>query len=467
MSVPSHNPQNNGTNAPMTTVYTDGACVNNGRKNAKAGSGAWYGENDPCNLSVRVAHKEQSNQTGELVVVLMVVKNHPPNEDLHIISDSKYVIDGITKHAKKWEERGWIDVQHKDLFKCVIAWMRSRKGRTTMEWVKGHNGTRGNKEADRLAGEGAEKQLPESPLDLKYPPNQLSPGAKLARLEQRDFYQILSEKKPIPMRKRTERNIGIIQACTQETFEKSPTTEDVWIATKHKDLTRKTRDFLWKSTQNAYKIGEFWNQIEGYEQRGVCPICDEQEDMEHILTKCDAGPRAQAWQMAGNLWKKRSNDPIPTRLGDILGCGLAEFKKEGKPDRGKNRLYRILVSETAYLIWKMRNERRIRDNNTQGNAPSETETRRRWTHAINRQLTIDRALTDNTRFGKRALDPKVVRDTWKGCLEDEEYLPSEWYKLKGVLVGISPTCSPRRVDRRGTRRVEERSPTQSREAASA
>ena len=37
-------------------------------------------------------------------------------------------------------------------------------------------------------------------------------------------------------------------------FRITPMAEN-WEATRHKDLTRKTSDFLWKSTQNAYKIG--------------------------------------------------------------------------------------------------------------------------------------------------------------------------------------------------------------------
>ena len=123
------------------------------------------------------------------------------------------------------------------------------------------------------------------------------------------------------------------------TFNSSPTTEQVWLATRHRDLTRKTRDFLWKSTQNAYKIGDYWLPIEGYEQRGTCPICDVQEDMEHILTACKARAREVIWDLANNLWRKRSNTPLPHRLGDILGCGLAEFKTNDRVDKGKNRLY--------------------------------------------------------------------------------------------------------------------------------
>ena len=41
-----------------------------------------------------------------------------------------------------------------------------------------------------------------------------------------------------------------------------------------------------------------------------------------------------------------------TSLGDILGCGLANFQRKGKPDTGKNRLYCIIMSETVFLIWK-------------------------------------------------------------------------------------------------------------------
>ena len=154
------------------------------------------------------------------------------------------------------------------------------------------------------------------------------------------------------------------------------------------------------------------------------------------------------WDLANGLWRRRSNTPLPHRLGDILGCGLAEFKTNDKIDKGKNRLYRILVSETAYLIWKMRNERRIRDGDTPGHEQQEREIRNRWTHALNKRLTIDRALTNDIKFGKRALSEKTVIKTWHGCLDNENELPPDWHKLKGVLVGIFSSRPPGR-DRQG------------------
>lgn len=61
------------------------------------------------------------------------------------------------------------------------------------------------------------------------------------------------------------------------------------------------------------------------------------------------------------LWTQRHDEPFEPSLGNALGCGLANFTTEEKPLTGKNRLYKILVSESAFLIWKLRCERAIGD----------------------------------------------------------------------------------------------------------
>ena len=432
----------NAPNRP-TTVYTDGACLNNGEENTSAGLGVWYGDEDTRNLSMKVPTHEQSNQTGELLAVLMAVKNHPPNEDLKIISDSKYVIDGLTKNRGRWETRDWIDTQHGDIFKCITAWIRWRNGKTYITWVKGHSGVKGNEEADRLAGEGAKLTTSDPNFSLECPQELTTLGARISELNQRDFYRIINEKEVIPRRSRTDRNLEVIKARSQETHGTSPTSEKIWLATKHRDFSRRIRDFLWKAAQNAYKIGEFWAPITGYEERGMCPLCNEVEDMEHILTKCKSTNRSTAWNLANEVWRKRHISSLPDNLGDILGCGLANFQTNGKPNQGKNRLYRILMSETAYLIWKTRNERRIRDSDNV--ITPDVITAKRWINAINKRLTIDRFLTDRKRFGKKTMNEKLVKATWVNCLKNEESLPANWPSLKGVLVGISVRC-PRDTD---------------------
>ena len=264
-------------------------------------------------------------------------------------------------HLEKWEARNWTDSHHGNLFKCITAWLRWRPGKTKLKWVKGHSGIKGNEEADKLTGEGASKPIPPTLTPLDRPPNLTTNGATLAHLEQKDLYRILISKNKIPKRSKTEQNIKEIKTCAQDTFKNLPSTEAIWLATKNQALTKKMRDFIWKATQNMYKIGEFWLPISSFEERGICPLCDELDSMEHILTKCSSNVRSTAWRLANDLWRKKSNTDIPMKLGDILGCGLAKFETNSKTNKGINRLYTIIISETTYLIWKMRNERRIRD----------------------------------------------------------------------------------------------------------
>ena len=123
------------------------------------------------------------------MAVLLATKAHPPNEDLLIVSNSRYAIDGITKHARRWESHNWIDMNHGDIFRCIIAWMRWRNGKTTLKWVKGHNGTKGNEEANKLAGEGVKQPPPPAPYKLEYPPSLAAEGAEITKLEQKRFLQ--------------------------------------------------------------------------------------------------------------------------------------------------------------------------------------------------------------------------------------------------------------------------------------
>ena len=97
------------------------------------------------------------------------------------------------------------------------------------------------------------------------------------------------------------------------------------------------------------------------------------------------------------------------------------------------------MSETAYLIWKIRNKCHIRNNDNQ-TADQKNKMINRWKNTINKRITIDRFLTNRSRFKERALDTKLIKATWKNCLNNEESLPTNWCKMTGVLVGISGMC---------------------------
>ncbi len=49
-------------------VYTDGACTGNGKANPIAGVGAYFGPNDPRNISELLPGEKQTNQRAELMV---------------------------------------------------------------------------------------------------------------------------------------------------------------------------------------------------------------------------------------------------------------------------------------------------------------------------------------------------------------------------------------------------------------
>ena len=68
-----------------------------------------------------------------------------------------------------------------------------------------------------------------------------------------------------------------------------------------------------------------------------------------------------------------------------MGCGLVEIQLdggEGRPVSGPARLH-ILISESVYLIWKLRCERVITHDNPEVDWHPEQEVVRRWEQAMN------------------------------------------------------------------------------------
>jgi hypothetical protein len=62
---------------------------------------------------------------------------------------------------------------------------------------------------------------------------------------------------------------------------------------------------------------------------------------------------------------------------------------------------------------------------------------------MNNRLTMDRLLTDKRRYGKKALKPALITQTWNRVLYDEQNLLENWIQQSGVLMGIRSQCPPR------------------------
>ena len=266
----------------------------------------------------------------------------------------------------------------------------------------------------------------------------MTTGAALAKVSQSLIYQHLTNGEGID-RTATTRSLEKVKAATKEIFGITPTDEAIWKGIRNKDITKKIRDFLWKHAHGIYRLGKFWDHIPGYEGRAECPMCGQYDTFEHIVTDCDSVKRVTVWKQANHLWRRRHHEDLPMSEGAILGGGLANFKNaKGNPDSAKNRLYRILITESAHLIWVLRCERRIANEDNPQNHHTEEAVRNRWYEKINGRMQINCLLTNQYLYENKALKTKKVYRTWAKCSTNEEDLHREWCKRPGVLVGKTP-----------------------------
>jgi ribonuclease HI len=91
--------------------------LNSGKLDAKCGSGVWVGPNHERNTTVRVPGPLQSGQTGEIAAILIAVESVPRFWPITIITESKYAINGLTKHLHTWEDNGWIGIKNMAFFR--------------------------------------------------------------------------------------------------------------------------------------------------------------------------------------------------------------------------------------------------------------------------------------------------------------------------------------------------------------
>ncbi|KAI0683429.1 ribonuclease H-like protein [Cytidiella melzeri] len=404
------------TPVDVLTVYTDGSCLNNGAANARARAGIWYGTGDPRNLAIRVPGPTQTNQAGEVLAIQHVAALTPPSRPLHIISDSRYAIDGLTTHLQKWRDRGWTGVDNADISKSAV---------TTFEWVKGHSDSVGNDGADELASQGTQLEPP-TDIDLWVPNNWNLTGVKAASLTQAIVYTRVRMAHPPEPRPVVEENLDKTLYCVHNHLGGTyPHRGRIWKSLRHKDISRKISDFLWRVMHNSLKVGKFWAHIPNLEERSTCHLCDEEDTINRILAECVAPECLRIWALCKHLWNLKAS-VIPwlgKHLGNLLGAPLADFTTpDGKRQPGLSRLYRIMMTESAHLIWRLRCERRI---DRKGETHSLTEIDRKWLTAMNMRVTMDSELT-KPKYGKRKLPKHVVLRTWSNILDRDCDLPLDW-----------------------------------------
>ncbi|KAK0499067.1 hypothetical protein EDD18DRAFT_1024714, partial [Armillaria luteobubalina] len=115
-------------------------------------------------------------------------------------------------------------------------------------------------------------------------------------------------------RRRTQMNLERTRAATEALTGKQPTDKLIWSGLHHKDLsTSETRQFLWMTMHDAYKI-ESW-----------CAKCNVTESMKHIFFECEEPGQRQVWKLTEKLWaRKESKLPNPS-FANLLATSLVQL----------------------------------------------------------------------------------------------------------------------------------------------
>lgn len=222
------------------------------------------------------------------------------------------------------------------------------------------------------------------------------------------FYHGIQDTKIVKPRRLTITALDMTHHAVKDLNGNTPINEKIWKSIRDPTISHSARGSLWKNMHGAYKIGEHWTSIPNYEHRANCGICGDTETMEHIHLRCD---RSQAiktiWKLTRKTWLKREENWPGINYGTILGCNLVHFKAQnGEPQHGKNRLFTILITEGAHLIWKIRCERAIQRLEDPEKHHTKEEIENKWLYAINRWPKFDRLITNIPIYGKKAIKEK-------------------------------------------------------------
>ena len=118
---------------------------------------AWYVDEDTWDAG---GWPQGTNNLGELTAILRLLEaTAETGDELHILADSQYAINVVSKWRLGWKKRGWTKADKKPIknLELIQEIDRAMEGRrVTFEWVKGHAGHRMNERADDLARACAE-----------------------------------------------------------------------------------------------------------------------------------------------------------------------------------------------------------------------------------------------------------------------------------------------------------------------
>jgi ribonuclease HI len=140
----------------VVELYTDGSC----RDSGPGGYGVIlrYGEHE------KELSGFDSTATSQRMELLAAIRGlealHNPS-NVHVFSDSQYLVQGMSKWIHNWTRNGRMEdpdaLANHDLWQQIVA--LSHKHEITWEWVRGHVGHPFNERCDKLARRAAEEGM--------------------------------------------------------------------------------------------------------------------------------------------------------------------------------------------------------------------------------------------------------------------------------------------------------------------
>jgi len=133
-------------------MFTDGACLGN------PGPGGWaYILRNPSSgreVEQVGGARETTNNRMELTAVIRALEALKRRSRVRLISDSEYVLKGLTEWLPGWKRKNWKTaggkpVKNKDLWQALEE--AAARHDIRWHWVKGHAGHPENERADALA----------------------------------------------------------------------------------------------------------------------------------------------------------------------------------------------------------------------------------------------------------------------------------------------------------------------------
>ncbi len=133
------------------TIYTDGACKGN------PGPGGWGAVLTSNGKTLELSGGEfyTTNNVMELTAAIKALEALTKPRPVRLITDSKYIVEGMTVYLEDWKAKGWCKSRGKPVANAEL-WMRLDELATLfcIEWVRGHGEEAASDRAKQLANRG-------------------------------------------------------------------------------------------------------------------------------------------------------------------------------------------------------------------------------------------------------------------------------------------------------------------------